>query len=271
MSFAKFAFVALSTTLSMTACGSDAGKPSSAGALAGKTYVLVHGAWMGAWAWDDVAPALRAQGATVTVVELPGHGADMTPTSDDTLQAYVNEVTAAVDASSTPVILVGHSMGGVVVTQVAENRPDRVEKLVYLAAYVPADGQSLFALGQTDADSHVGKDAVVDQTAGLMDIPMADLQDVFLADGTPEEVAKLTMHYRPEPLAPLVTPVHTTAANWGRVPKAYFYTQQDHAVSFTLQQRMTSGTAFVSTATFDTGHAPFMSEPALVVAALADL
>jgi pimeloyl-ACP methyl ester carboxylesterase len=108
---------------------------SQADTQARRRYVLVHGAWMGAWAWDDVAAGLRAANADVAAVELPAHGADTTGLEGATLDAYVAKVRAAVDAAGGPVILVGHSLGGVVVTATAELAAPSIAKLVYLGAY----------------------------------------------------------------------------------------------------------------------------------------
>jgi len=232
------------------------------------SYLLVHGAWMGAWCWDDVAAGLRAHGATVATVELPAHGSDQTPLPDATLDAYIATVRAAVAAAPQPVILVGHSMGGMVVTGVAELDGPKLAKVIYLGAYLPQDGQSLFDLASMDAASHLGPALQVDQVDGLAKLPAEDLQDVFIADGTPAEVAQVVSHYRDEPLLPFVTPIHTTAAGWGAVPKAYIYTQDDHAVSLALQQTMTAGVTIAATATIPTSHAPFLSNPALVVSTL---
>ena len=155
----------------------EAAKAKNEAAMPMKTFVLVHGAWMGAWAWDDVAAGLRAKGATVVAVELPGHGSDATPLSGANMEAYVAKVLAAVDAAGKPVILVGHSMAGMVVTQVAELRADKIEKLVYLAAYLPKDGQKLLDLALTDTDSRSGKDAMIDEKNGIADIPRESLRD----------------------------------------------------------------------------------------------
>jgi pimeloyl-ACP methyl ester carboxylesterase len=110
------------------------------------TYVLIHGAWHGSWCWDSVVSLLKKEGHTVKVPNLPGHGGDKTPITELSLQAYTDCVCHILDAQSEPVILVGHSMGGVVITQAAEFRPEKIKILVYLAAFLPQNGESLFDL-----------------------------------------------------------------------------------------------------------------------------
>ena len=80
--------------------------------------VLVHGAFSGAWAWEPVLPGLSAAGHQVQAIDLPGHGDDHTPTADVTLDAYADTV-CSVLAEGAAAVLVGHSMGGVVITQAA--------------------------------------------------------------------------------------------------------------------------------------------------------
>ena len=86
-------------------------------------FVLVHGAWHGAWCWDELAPLL---GGHVEAVDLPGHGADTTPVAGCTLDAYVARVVEALERAPEPAVLVGHSLGGITVAQAAERRPDEV-------------------------------------------------------------------------------------------------------------------------------------------------
>jgi len=257
----------------MGGCGSDTSGSGAGGGSASSnpvpdTFILVHGAWSGAWTWDPVAAGLKENGKAVTTVELPSHGADMTPPNGATLDAYAAKVSAAVDAADGPVTLVGHSMAGVVITEVAEQKPDTIAKLVYLAAFVPEDGQTLLALAGTDADSHLGPALKVDQMAGTAAVPLDELADIFCADCSEDALAALTSHYRDEPLAPFATPVHASAANWGRVAKYYIYTKQDHAISPSLQVTMTKNVTFESQATLDTSHEPFLSQPGLVVSTL---
>ena len=108
-----------------------------------KTFVLVHGSWQGAWCWDGVREHLRARGHRVLAPALPGRGA----VADDRSWIGPGDNVAAVllaldTAGDEPVVLVGHGLGGVTVSQVADRRPDRIDRLVYCAAFVLEDGES---------------------------------------------------------------------------------------------------------------------------------
>jgi pimeloyl-ACP methyl ester carboxylesterase len=119
------------------------------------TYVLVHGAWHGSWCWDRVVPLLEKQGHKAVAPDLPGHGADKSPISEVSLQAYADRVVDVLEAQSETVVLVGHSMGGIVISQAAECCPDRVKTLVYLSAFLLRDGESLLQVAQDDTEALV--------------------------------------------------------------------------------------------------------------------
>jgi len=89
--------------------------------------VLVHGAFGRAANWDRVAPGLRAAGHEVEAIDLPGQGDDPTPVAEVTLDGYAPRVCEAL-ASGPRAVLVGHSMGGVVITQAAARCPERIER-----------------------------------------------------------------------------------------------------------------------------------------------
>ena len=108
------------------------------------TYLLVHGAWHGAWCWQRVTPRLQAQGHTVLSPDLPGSGEDKTPIQDVTLKAYADRICAVIDGVPEPVVLVGHSLGGMTITQSAEYRPDKIKVLVYVCAFLLRNGECRF-------------------------------------------------------------------------------------------------------------------------------
>jgi pimeloyl-ACP methyl ester carboxylesterase len=234
--------------------------------------VLVHGAWMGAAAWDKVAADLRVRGFTVTAVELPGHGRDSTPAEKLSMAGYIDAVAVALPAKG-QAVLVGHSMAGMVISGVAEKAPEKVARLVYVAAYLPKDGQSLYQLSQGDADSQVPRwwrqaDPKAYSPAW---IDKAGIVDVFCADCSPADQQFLIDSHKAEAVPPLGSPVRLSAERFGRVPRTYIHTLKDRAVSIGLQRRMLAdaGSA-VQVVELDTSHAPMLSRPEALATAIAD-
>lgn len=236
-----------------------------------KTFVLVHGAWQAPYAWQLVKQRLEQQNHRVIVVELPGHGTDATPPATLTLNAYRDKVVAAILAQPDNVILVGHSLGGMVVTAVAESIPARISKLVYIGAFLPANGQSLLALASTDSTSQLGAALVPSADQLTLDIRPDRLVPVFIQDGSDAAKKLVTDNYRAEPAIPFTNPVTVTAANFGRVGKYYLHTTQDNAVGLRLQKRMAAAAGITKTYTLTSSHCPFLSVPDQVSDVLLDL
>ncbi len=109
-------------------------------------FVMVHGGFSGAWIWLPLIDTLREAGHVVEAFDLPGMGDDHTSASEVSLDSYAGRVCEVLAANSEPAIVVGHSMGGIVATQAAARCPERVAALVYVAAFLPKDGQSLIDL-----------------------------------------------------------------------------------------------------------------------------
>ncbi|UOE49099.1 alpha/beta hydrolase [Mucilaginibacter sp. SMC90] len=177
-----------------------------------KTIVLVHGAWSDASSWDAVTPLLKAQGEEVINVNLAGHGKDTTSFAGITFQTYVDQVKAAI-GNRTNVILVGHSFAGLVISQVAEEVPAQVKELIFLAAALPHDGDSLLGLAKGDPASHIGKSLTIDKEHGAAIIAKDAAADIFAADAPQQVQEYIAANIKPEPLAPLATPVHLTEKN----------------------------------------------------------
>lgn len=109
-------------------------------------FVLVHGAFSGAWIWEPLMERLKAAGHSAEAFDLPGLGSDQTPVSEVTLDACAARLCEVLAARSEPAVVVGNSMGGIIATQAAARCPERVAALVYATAFVPKDGQSLLDL-----------------------------------------------------------------------------------------------------------------------------
>jgi len=231
------------------------------------TIILVHGAWSDVQAWKAVTPLLKAKGFNVKAVNLPGHGNDNTPFTTITLQSYVDAVKKEIGTSEN-VILVGHSMAGIVISQVAEDLPAQINKLVYLAAYLPANGQSLLDLAKTDAGSHVGKFLQIDQTTASAGIAREGVVNIFAADASKSIQEQFANGVKPDPLAPFASSVKLTDARFGSVQKVYIYTKNDHAISYRKQQDMAKVGLVKVEHTLTSSHTPFISIPQEVAAIL---
>ena len=134
------------------------------------TFVLVHGAWHGAWCWYKVVPRLEQAGHRVVAPDLPSLGSDKTPISQVSLRLWTDRVCQVLDAETDPVILVGHSRGGIVISEAAEARPEKVQRLVYLCAFLLRDGESLIEVAQADSESQIRSHSTIVQERGHVTI-----------------------------------------------------------------------------------------------------
>ncbi len=226
-----------------------------------KTFVLVAGAWQGAYVWQNVKTQLEGQGQKVVVVELPAHGDDNTSPANVSIEIYRDKVVNAINAIDGKVILVGHSLAGVVVSEVAEAIPDKLEKLIYVAAFVPANGQSLQDLAFQDTQSQLGPSLIPSQDMLTLDVKQENRINIFCQDGYDEAKALLTQKFRVEPAIPFTNKVSLSAEKFGKVDKYYIHTSQDHAIGPDLQDKMANAAGISKTYTLNSGHSPFLSVP----------
>jgi pimeloyl-ACP methyl ester carboxylesterase len=279
------------------------------------TFVFVHGAWHGGWCFSRVAQLLAEQGYQSLLVDLPGHGmqallpnaytskpqnvaglaTEVSPLASITLDDYRNAVLTAirglVAAGSGPVILVGHSNGGVTIGAVAEAAPSLIRRLVYLTAFVPIKlpnalqyllAEPNFAASQLPQLLVANPMAV---TALRINFDSADpsyvaaMKSCFYHDVPDDRFAAIANLLTPdEPAgAPILAPVTLTRSNWGIVPRAFIRCTGDRAIPISGQDQMiaeadafTPGNAFVQK-TLNTSHSPFASAPAELVSTLTSL
>ena len=224
-------------------------------------YVLVHGAWHGGWCWDKVVPLLEAEGHSVTAVDLPGHGDDTTPLAGLTQAEYGRRVADAVEAAGEPVILAGHSMGGMAITQAAEYVPDKIAALVYVCAFLPGPGGSLMALADGDTAARVLPNLEVDEAAGVCSVAKTAQVECFYEECDPEDAAAAMARLTTESLAAFATPVSITDERAGSVRRIYVECVRDHAIGIAKQREMWAARPCERVETIDTDHSPFLSRP----------
>lgn len=264
--------------------------------------VLVHGAWHNSACWAKVLPLLWNMGHRALAIDLPGHGltarfpasylqpgqpgldTELSPVRDVTLDMAAEAVITAlrgirgITSDRRPTILVGHSMGGTVITRAAQLAPDQIDHLVYLAAVAPTrlptatQYLTLPEAGPSNPALYVGKAASTG--ASRINPRSTDpayrelLRTTFYGDVPTEEFLSFGNALTPDQPAGFATgQVGATPDKWGSVPRTYIQTLQDHAIAPALQQlmiddanRFTPGNKFQKV-TIDSSHSPFASRP----------
>jgi len=232
------------------------------------TYILVHGAWHGGWCWHRIVARLERAGQRVLAPDLLALGRDRTPAGSVSLADWADQIAALIDAQPEPVVLVGHSRGGIVLSEAAERRPAAIRVLVYVTAFLLEDGCSLQSAAAEEPESLVGPNLIVADDQRSVRIRDEAVRDIFYGECSDEDVALARALLVPEPTAPLGTPVRTSAANFGRVPRIYVECTRDRAMTLRSQRRMQAALPCRDTITLDTDHSPFLSRPDDLAAAL---
>jgi pimeloyl-ACP methyl ester carboxylesterase len=221
-----------------------------------KNIVLVHGAWADGSSWSGVIPLLEAQGYHVVAAQLP-----LTSLEDDdavTERAIVS-ITVAYPG---PVLLVGHSYGGVVIGDKPGNDPN-VAGLVYVAAFAPESGESALSLLATlPVPSPLKPFLVLDPTNQFLTISAQGVAAAFAQDLSKLEQVKLTATQGPTSVADLsATP--TVRPAWRTKPSWFIVAAQDEAITAGLEERMAKRMN-ATTITLPTCHLAMLQEPAKV-------
>ncbi len=278
------------------------------------TFVFSHGAFFGAWAFQTTIAQLTARGHRALALDLPGHGlnarfpssyfqrplnnakfaTEPSPSAGITLEDNVKAVVATIDAAmkggSGPVVLVGHSMSGVIISAVAEKHPEKIAKLVYLTAFLPKSGVPAIAYIQSPENKgdKVGPVIKADpKKVGAIRIDQNSNDPVYvrsnkeafageLDDEAWRAVSNLTV---PDaPVQVFVTPVTLTAEKWGRVPRAFIHCSYDYAIRPALQDRMVEEADAATpnnktqVVALDASHSgAFLSSPKQLAAALEEV
>ena len=236
-------------------------------------FVLVHGAFGGAWCWERVVPLLESAGHSVQTLDLPGGGDDHTPIEEITLNECAGRVCDALLDGDEEAILVGHSMGGVMITQAAAQVPGQVDSLIYVCAFMPANGQSLLDLTHypEGADDQIQANIRIEGDPPIAHLPDDAAVRAIYNCCSPEDVEFALARRRPQPVVPFATPVSIDDEALDAIPRSYIHTLQDNSVPPALQRRMIEEHPCWRVVQLDTDHAPYLSKTVELAAALNEL
>ena len=239
----RLALLAAAAALSAPAAAAPAAKP---------TIVLVHGAFADAAGWGPVITILSHDGYQVVAVENPLQS----------LEGDVANTKRVIDDQAGPVVVVGHSYGGAVITGAAAGDPN-VKALVYLAAIVPDAGEPVAAfLDKYPTDlAHAQK---VDH-GGFVSIDPSKFREVFAADLPAAEAAIAAVTQKP--IAGAAFGASVPAAAWKTIPSWYVVSRQDHALSPDLE-RFYAKRIGAHTSELDASHVAFISHSREVAAVI---
>jgi pimeloyl-ACP methyl ester carboxylesterase len=237
--------------------------------------LLVHGAFAGAWCWESALPGLRDGGHTVETIDLPGAGEDTTPVAEVTLDAYARKICRALSGGP-PAILAGQSMGGMAVTAAAARCPEHVRALVYIAAFAPAEGQSLVELVSYPeaAGDQVQANVIIegDPPSGRLTPDGAVV--AMLNCCTEEQAAWAIERLGPQPVAPWegqIVVEDGARAAFEALPRAYIFCGSDHSIPPAMQRRMLTDRGCSPVLEIDTDHWPWLSRTDEFVSAMNEI
>jgi len=216
--------------------------------------VLVHGAWHGAWCWTALQSEFDHRGIPSVAIDLPGHGASIEPYGD--LLGDAAALTALLAKQQRPVVLVGHSYGGAVISQ-ATAALGNVIHLVYLAAFVPDVGENVTTMSATMPEAPSALAGAIRIDGGFSTIDPSTARDAFYAHCDPMCAVANIARLDRQPFATFTQ--EATHASWRSTASTYVVCTDDAAVHHSHQQLMAARCTHVET--LNTDHSPFASMP----------
>jgi len=236
-----------------------------------KTFILIHGSWHSAWNWHKVIPLLEKAGHKAIAIDLPGMGRDKTPIQEVKMKSTVEKICQLIDSQPGKVILVGHSKNGIMISQAAEYRPHKIEKLVYLAAYLIPNGKTQREYSIQDTEGVLKPYVTMHEALHAHTLQPEIYKEGLYADCPDEitELAKILLSH--EPVESGITPLQLTDENFGSIPRVYIECTEDRAVTRFIQRKMYSETPCEKVYSLPTSHSPFFSRPKELVDILMQL
>ncbi len=237
------------------------------------TLTLIHGAWAGSWVWNRLAPLLRARGYRVITPDLPGSNVHPQNAEEASLEDCVREIRTVTENVDGPLFFLGHSGGGAVATQAAEEMADRVSGVIFLAGMMlPSDtgfaGIINELLPRDPSAAGIGPYLQWSEDRTLSRVPEDAACSIFFNDLPRQQAreAASRLGWQAEGSRALV-PVWSNAG-FGSLPRLYIEATRDRSVTLPLQRAMQARTPGARVITLESGHVPQVSQPEAVADAV---
>jgi pimeloyl-ACP methyl ester carboxylesterase len=233
------------------------------------TFVMIHGAWHGGWCFDYLRPLLEQSGHAMIAPDLPGMGGSDAELAAVTLAGWADFVAEICRKAQQPVILVGHSRGGIVISEAAERVPDSMAALVYVCAILLPSGMSR-ATWRERAEPNPAFSAIQKEhrSGHARVIDTAHAAPVFAQLSPPDLVKSALDRLVAEPDGPRTDLLSLSEARYGSVPRHYIECLHDRTIPIADQRLMQSLSPVASVITLEADHSPFLSVPHELAAAL---
>jgi hypothetical protein len=191
--------------------------------------------------------------------DLPGSGDNPTPIPKVTLQLYIDHIANILNSANEKVILVGHSMAGILISELAERFPSKIKTLVYLCSFMPQNGESLMDIVKDRPNLHLSLSFSKDFVSSTINEDC--IEDGLFNRCTPEDIKYAKALLKPQAHIVFETKVNLTETNYGRIPKIYIECTIDNAISIELQREMIAHGKPEKIFSLETDHSPFFSTP----------
>lgn len=216
-------------------------------------FILIHGAWMGSWVWRDIEKILINHGHKVITPDLT---MDLVKIK---FNQYINYLTELINNQSEKVTLVGHSMAGMIISALAELAPNNISHLVYLCAFLPQNGESIFdIIRKFQVDNKI---EVTLQANNLLCIVKDNfIEEKFFNCCSKNDVIRAKSLMRPQSTRILYEKVKLSNENFGSIKKSYIKCTQDNIIHSITQNKMIKRQSVDYIYSMDTDHCPFFSK-----------
>lgn len=232
-----------------------------------KNYLLIHGAWGAAWEFNKVTELLSNDGHNVVALDLPGHGENKANIADVNMNAYVQTVVKAINDLGEDVILVGHSLAGAVISQVAQIIPEKIESLIYVAAMLLKDGESPLSVMQNDAGGELLPNTLFSEDGSYATISEETVRNVLLNDVDDEAYLNsiVPRFLFKQATEPFMAKAQLTEEKYGSVEKHYIKASIDKVITPAAQEKMLNNWQVNNVFRLESGHFPLTSIPEKLV------